>query len=295
MDLPPPTPAVLVVDSRCALAEGPAWFFQRLWWVDIHGNAIHEFDPASGTHTKHDTGRRVTVVVPASDGRFVIAGDDGVVVTEHPTKTGEQLAEFPEAGGETRFNDGKCDAQGRLWVGTMGLKAQPGAGSLYRLGRGARVLERMIPDVTISNGMTWSGDNRTMYYIDTPTQKVDAFDFDPSTGSISGRRTMAVMADSAGHPDGMTIDREGFVWVALWGGWSVVRINPSTGEIVERVGVPVEQVSSCCFGGDDLSELYITTAGGTNRDKAEPEPHAGGIFRYRPSVGGMPPHTFELE
>ncbi len=293
-DLPPPSPATLVVDARCALAEGPAWIQGRLYWVDIHGESIHQFDPESGEHSIHKTGRTVTVIVPTSDDRFLVCGADGVRVSDMPgtADEGELLSQYPGPEG-TRFNDGKCDPTGRLWVGTMATRGQGTVGTLYSFEAGKGLTAR-VPDVQISNGLAWSQDARTLYYIDTPTKRIDAFDFDPDSGAIKNRRPVFVVPEGMGAPDGMTIDREGFLWVALWGGWCVLRVDPRTGAVAERVTLPVEQVTSCTFGGDDLGTLYITTAGGTNKDKFKTEPHAGGIFQYHPAVGGRPINAFRI-
>jgi sugar lactone lactonase YvrE len=295
-DLPSPENADLAVNAHCALAEGPVWFRDRLWWVDIHGQAVHECDVMPGTHVKHDMGRRVTVVVPTEDNRIAFCGDTGIHVAETPGDSGKLIAEFPADSSRVRFNDGKCDGRGRLWIGTMGLKAESGMGTLYRFDprQDGATLTTRVPHVTISNGLAWSGDGRTMYYIDTPTRRIDAFSYDIGNGEISDRRPIFTVPEGAGNPDGMCIDAEDKLWVALWGGWSVLRIDPATGKMLQRIALPVEQVSSCCFGGDNLSTLYITTAGGTNPAKKASEPLAGGIFRFNTGTRGLPCATLGI-
>jgi sugar lactone lactonase YvrE len=189
------------------------------------------------------------------------------------------------------MNDGKCDAAGRFWAGTMALDERGGAGALYRLDPDGHV-ETMIDGVTISNGLDWSDDGRLMYFIDTPTQSVDVFDFDLASGRIANRRSFARIDPVDGAPDGLTLDAEGFVWVALWGGSRVRRYAPD-GALDSIVRVPATYVTSCAFGGADLGDLYITTARIklSEADRAS-QPLAGGLFRARPGVRGRPPHRF---
>jgi sugar lactone lactonase YvrE len=186
------------------------------------------------------------------------------------------------------MNDGRCDAAGRFWAGTMATDGRRGAGALYRLEQG-RAVERMVEGVSISNGIDWSLDGRLMYYIDTPEDRVDVFDFDPDTGSIANRRLFAKI-EGGGHPDGMTVDAEGGLWVALWGGSRVAHLLPD-GTPDGGVELPVAQVSSCCFGGSDLRDLYITTAW-EHLAAERREPHAGSLFRARPGVAGQPAHAY---
>lgn len=193
----------------------------------------------------------------------------------------------------TRFNDGKCDPAGRFWAGTMSLGSDPpGAGSLYVMDTDLSV-RRALEKVTISNGIVWSLDHSTMYYIDTPTREVSAFDYDIETGAISNRRAAVTIPEGYGSPDGMAIDVEGMLWVAVWGSSEVSRWDPTSGELLQTISVPATQVTACAFGGPDLDQLYITTARIRLDEQAlADQPHAGGLFRARPGVRGVEAYEF---
>ena len=187
-----------------------------------------------------------------------------------------------------RFNDGKCDPAGRFWVGTFDLEQKPHAGTLYRLDPDGS-LHVMLRGITNSNGIAWSLDKKLMYYIDTPTLTVQAFDYDHATGAIANPRVIIRIPEGAGFPDGMTIDAEGKLWVALWGGGAVHRYHPATGALLQAVAVPAPYTSSCAFGGPDLKTLYITTArGGLSPEQLEEFPESGNVFAVEPGVAGVP-------
>jgi len=191
---------------------------------------------------------------------------------------------------DIRFNDGACDARGRLWVGTMADDEGPGRGSLYRLDE--RGLEKVLSPVSISNGIDWSLDGRTMYYADSTDLRVYAFDFDVETGQLATQRTFIELDEGEGFPDGLTVDAEGCVWLAIWDGWRVRRYGPD-GEILGEFQLPVARPTSCAFGGSDLGALLITSAY-TRLDEAElaAQPDAGAVFAVRPGVGGRPANRF---
>ena len=208
-----------------------------------------------------------------------------------------ELIHDPEADKpENRFNDGKCDCSGRFWAGTMSKKLDSGygdsgpAGSVYCLEPDLRI-SRKIENVTISNGLGWSPDNGTLYYIDSPTKTVAAYDFDRRNGGISRKRVVVELPDGfVGMPDGMCVDAEGMLWIALWGGAGVTRWDPATGGLLQKLAVPALNVTSCVFGGTKLDELFITTARlGTD---TQAYPLAGGLFRVKPGVTGLPPFAF---
>jgi sugar lactone lactonase YvrE len=186
------------------------------------------------------------------------------------------------------MNDGACDSRGRFWAGTMHLDCVTCAGSLYRLDVTGEV-HVMCRDVTISNGIAWSPDDSLMYYVDTPTLGIDAFDYEPETGAIAGRRRIATIEDGAGSPDGLVVDAEGCIWVALWEGWALRRYGPD-GTHLATVEVPASRVTKPAFGGESLTDLYITTARPEEPDAAQP--HAGGLFLARPGVRGLAAHAF---
>jgi sugar lactone lactonase YvrE len=274
----------VVVAAECELGEGPVWDARsgRIAWVDILGRQVHLHDPTTGATESIATPLDVGAIVPRLAGGFMAALQDGFwVVGDGPAR---RVATVPEARPEIRFNDGKCDPAGRFWAGTMPYDEVSPAGSLYRLARDGSVAQ-VLDGVTISNGLAWSGDGTTLYYIDTPTRRVDAFAYDAATGEIANRRVAIEIPDGAGWPDGMTIDAEDGLWVALWGGSALHRYVD--GRLDRVITLPVSQPTSCAFGGPNLDQLYITSAwkGLSNAARRE-EPLAGGLFRIRPGVRG---------
>ena len=284
----------VVLDAHAELGEGPSWDPKtgRLIWVDITAEDVHRFDPMSGDDERFEIGQPVGAAVPASDGRIALAVSDGFSLLDPVTGGIERIAPAEAHLEDTMMNDGKCDPEGRFWAGTKDAVASRPIGSLYRLGADRRPVQ-MLKGLTVSNGLGWSLDRTRMYLIDSPTHRVDTFDFDIESGELSNRRPLAVFPEAWGLPDGMTVDEEGLLWVAFWGGSVVRRIDP-VGEVVSQVEFPVSQVTSCAFGGDDLSDLYVTTArDGLSEAQIAKEPLAGALFRVRPGVRGLPPHPFD--
>jgi len=285
--------ADLALDAHARLGEGPIWDAEggRLVWVDIHAEAVHLFDPSSGFDQVLQAGQHVGAAAVRSRGGLILAARDGFVLLDPATGAIEPFVAVKEDP-STRFNDGKCDAAGRFWAGTMAYAFTPGAGSFYRLDPDGSVTA-MFGDVAVSNGLGWSPDWRTMYYIDTPTRGVDAFDFDLAAGTIANRRrAVEIPREAGGLPDGMCVDAEGCLWVAIVRSGSVQRYTPD-GRLDRTVRLPTSGVTSCCFGGADLGDLYITTSAElVPEDQRTAQPHAGGLFICRPGVGGQPPCTF---
>ncbi|CAI6018673.1 SMP-30/gluconolactonase/LRE family protein [Cohnella sp. JJ-181] len=283
-----------LTDVKSALGEGPLWLpeAKQLLWIDIEGMCIHLYTPSTGARRRIPVGQRIGAVVPASDGRLACAMQRGFYYLDMRTERLEPIADPEVDLPGNRFNDGKCDPSGRFWAGTMPIEGEALTGSLYRLD-GDGTARRMFGDVGCSNGLGWSLDETVMYYIDTSTGRVDRFDYDAATGDIANRRTVCRIPPEQGYPDGMTVDREGMLWVAHWDGGCVTRWNPDTGECLEHVAVPASRVTSCCFGGDGLDLLYITTASvGLSEAQLRDEPLAGCVFVYAPGVGGMPAHVY---
>ncbi|MCI3920735.1 SMP-30/gluconolactonase/LRE family protein [Paenibacillus sp. TRM 82003] len=284
----------LVIDAKAPLAEGPNWDREKklLYWVDIVGQSVHIYDPVSGEDRTIPTGMMTGAVVKRSAGGLAIAAEQGVYALDPETELLELLVGSGEAD-TNRFNDGKCDAAGRFWVGTMPKAGGPPTGSFYCLEKDGR-LRHLFGDVGCSNGIAWSPDKKTMYYIDSPTKQVSAFDVDPETGEIANRRVALTIPEGEGVPDGMTSDDEGMLWIAQWGGWKVSRWDPRTGERLSEIAVPAAQVTSCAFGGDELDELYITTARvGLDEEALAKQPHAGGVFRIKLGVSGAASHPYQ--
>lgn len=280
----------VVVAAEAELGEGPVWDVRvnRLAWIDILGKAIHLTDPHNGETETIPVPLHVGAIAPRTDGGYVAALQDGFwVIGDGPAR---RIAEISGMDAHLRFNDGKCDPSGRFWAGTMAYAKTPGAASLYRLDIDGTVT-RVLDKVTISNGLAWSQDSTTMFYIDSPTQSIAAFRYESSTGSISDRRSLVDIPVSAGSPDGMTMDTEGGIWVALWGGSAVHRYLH--GRLDRIVDMPVSQPTSCSFGGPGLDELYVTSAwsGLTSQQRAA-QPLAGALFRVRVDVVGLPPFAY---
>jgi sugar lactone lactonase YvrE len=284
----------LVLDVQATLGEGAIWHTRerRLYWVDIELGRLHCYDPADGTDRVFELGQMVGTVVPRSRGGVMVALQDGFAAFDPQTGALTFWGDPEEHLPRNRFNDGKCDPAGRFWAGTISLDRERGAASLYCLEPDGRV-RTMWQGVTNSNGIAWSLDPVTMYYIDTPTQQVTAFDYDLASGHIANPRAVITIPADAGKPDGMTVDAEGMLWIALWEGSCVGRWNPRTGARLETILVPARRVTSCAFGGPQLDELYITTAriGLTEADLVR-QPHAGGLFRARPGIAGVTAFEF---
>ena len=287
------TDVELVLDARAELGEGPVWDARsgRLIWVDITAGVIHRTDPTTGADDTLDVGRTVGAAVPAADGRLAIAVDDGFWFADLETGELERIAPIPVSD-ELMMNDGKTDGAGRFWAGTKDAHGNRPLGSLYRLDPD-RSVTGMVDGVTISNGLGWSPDDTAMYYIDSPTHAVDVFRFDPASGSIADRRRLVELPREWGLPDGMTVDEDGFLWVAFWTGAAIRRLDPG-GTLVASIGFPVTLVTSCTFGGPELDELYVTTARvGLSDEELRDQPAAGGLFRLRPGVSGRRASPYE--
>jgi sugar lactone lactonase YvrE len=280
--------AELLGEAGTDLGEGPIWDAAAglVRWLDITGRRLLSTAPDTGMTEALALPSAVGVVVPRASGGLVAALEDGFWAIAEDGRV-ERLAAVEADDRGTRFNDGACDPQGRLWAGTMAWDATPGAGSLYRLDADGTVV-RVIEGVSISNGIGWSPDGATMYYVDSPTRRVDAFDFDGRDGTIEHRRTIITLGEGEGLPDGLAVDAEGAIWLAAWGGWAVRRHAPD-GTLEAILPLPVAQVSSCAFGGVDLDVLFVTSAReGLALDDRRAQPLAGRLFRTRPGVRGLP-------
>ncbi|MBU6302247.1 MAG: SMP-30/gluconolactonase/LRE family protein [Verrucomicrobia bacterium] len=281
----------LPVGSRVSSwGEGPLWWQDHLYYVDIESHEVVRFDPLSGAETVWQAGERVGCVVPRSGGGLVIAGDHGFSFLDPLSGAKSPIADpEPDKKPDNRFNDGKCDPAGRFWAGTISTVRKTGDARLYRLDPDLRVSECFGP-VTNSNGICWNAAADTLYYIDTPTRKVLAFDYDLATGSITSPRAVVDTAALGleGSPDGMTIDWLGHLWVAMCHGGCVVCLDPANGKMLESIRYPCVETTAPAFGGPDLRTLYVTTG----IKKGLEEPLAGRLFAVELPVRGMPAHAF---
>ncbi|MFB4316073.1 SMP-30/gluconolactonase/LRE family protein [Actinomadura sp. 21ATH] len=271
--------------AGATLGEGPVWdpVAERLLWVDILACEVRAYDPATGADALvRRTGQHVGAARPRAGGGLVANLRDGVGLYG-PDGSFRWLAELPAAG--CRGNDAAVGPDGALYAGTMAYDERPGAGVLRRVRPDGRVAT-VLDGVTISNGVAWSPDGRLMYYVDTPTGRIDVLDFDPAEGRVSERRPFAEVA-GPGSPDGLTVDAAGRVWVALWGGGRVLRFDPS-GKQEATIEFPAAQTTACAFGGPGLRDLYVTSAA-VGTDGAA---HAGALFVVPDAGEGLPAPAF---
>ncbi len=280
----------LILDAQATLGEGALWdgTSQRLLWVDILEKRVGLFDPQTKGNSMLQLDSFVGTVVPTAGGGLMVAVREGFARLDRATG---RLSRVDRPQGHdpsvVRFNDGKCDPFGRFWAGTMAIDEGPRRGALYCLDPDGRI-RRMLEKVSISNGIAWSLDRRRMYYIDTLTRSVVVFDYDFDTGAISNQRLAFEIPEKLGYPDGMTIDADGMLWIALWDGWAVSRWDPGTGRLLATVSLPVSRVTSCAFGGPGLTTLYITSARvGLSSAELERQPLAGGLFAWQTNIAGL--------
>ncbi|MFG3656931.1 SMP-30/gluconolactonase/LRE family protein [Streptomyces sp. NPDC047706] len=249
------TPCEVAVRAEAVLGEGPTWDTHagRLIWIDILGCRLHTYDPATGRRTTRTTHQHIGAAKPRAGGGMVLSLRDGVGLLD-PDGTFRRLHHDPVPG--RRANDAAVAPDGALWAGTMRYDEAPGGGTLSRVAPDGSV-EVVLDDVAVSNGTGWSPDGRLMYYVDSPTRRVDVFDH--ADGRVGRRRTLVEIEQGAGYPDGLTVDADGCVWVALWDGGAIRRYTPA-GELDRVLRLPVPRPTACAFGGADLTDLYITTA-----------------------------------
>lgn len=281
----------VAVVPAAQLGEGPRWdaATQTLLWVDIPAKLVQRYDPAAGTNTTQRVADVVSLALPRRRGGVVIGLPDGLHLLEGERSSLLAAIEPGEPG--TRTNDGACDVAGRLWVGTMALDERSSLGGLYRVDPDLSVTT-MLTGTTISNGLGWSPSGTSFYFIDSPTRRIDVFDFDLATGALENRRQLAAVEVEGAVPDGLNVDAEGGVWVALHGGWGLRRYSPD-GELIAEVRLPVARITSCCFGGPDLRDLYVTTRReGLSQAEQAAQPLAGALLRLDVGVTGLPTHAF---
>jgi len=277
----------LLYDAKAYLGEGPIWDArtQTLYWLDILNKRIY-----AGVDILFEADEFIGCIAPHENGGLVLTKRLSFASLEVDPVRSALLLSLTDEPSNNRFNDGKCDPRGRFIAGTMDMNETDPTGSLYSFD--GKSITKLLGDVTISNGMAWSTDHKTFYYIDTPTREVKAFDYDLETGAIANPRVALYIPESLGWPDGMTSDMQGNLWIAMWGGAQITKWNPNTGELLEQISVPAMNVSSCVFGGKDMNELFVTSARkGLDEDTLKRYPLTGGVFRLETNVEGMP--TFE--
>ena len=301
-----------VLTARARLGEGPVWDArsQLLYWVDIYNHRVHQFNPETGRNRFIDVGETVGAIAlvesdpaKAESETLIMALRHGLAYLDLSTGQVTPITTVEADKPCNRFNDGKCDTQGRFWIGSMSSEGKEGA--LYRYGKAMsasndakdhstedKPFERMESGLEISNGLGWSPDNRTFYLTDSPLQTIFSYRFDAETGSIGDRRVFIDLTHESFFPDGLTIDVEGCLWVAMWDGWCVVRFDP-TGKEMSRIQLPVQRPTSCTFGGKELNRLYITTASvGLSEAEIQTSFWSGDLFCVETDTTGLPTHRF---
>jgi len=282
----------LAFDVGAGLGEGALWDWRhdRLLSVDIRAGRVLVSDPSDGTTRSIEVGQPVSAALLRGEDELLLAVRDGFATLELDSGKFEPLVAVESGNSANRMNDAACDARGRCFAGTMAFDATPGAGTLYRLDPDLSVHTLLSP-LTISHGIGWSPGGGLMYHVDTGPGVIDVHDYDEDTGAISNRRRLVDSEPGWGVPDGLTMDAEGGIWVAFWGGGAVRRFG-ADGEVTETIEVPATNVTKPAFGGSELDQLYVTTAElETGHAKHEVD-QGGAIFVFEPGVRGTPAQAF---
>jgi len=280
-----------IYESQCVLGESPMWHAERksCFWVDIEQGILYEYSWLNQKIKTRKFNNRLPLAVQGKENDLIISLDGKIARFNLETEKTEWLSDVADDS-EIRCNDGACDSKGRLWIGTMHLKQHKSAGALFRVDRNLKI-EKKWKETTVSNGIAWSLDNSRMYFIDSPTQKVQSFFFDEKTGDITFEKDAIIIPSDTGSPDGMAIDEEGMLWIAQWGGFGIYRWNPDNGKLLEKIEIPVPQVSSCAFVGDNLDHLIVTTARENMKDdELKKYPASGNVFLVKIGVKGILPN-----
>ena len=280
--------AEILYPSQCILAESPFWHPERkcCYWVDIENGVLYEYNWLSKATRSWKFNAKLPLAVQGKDDELILALNAGIAKFNLESEQTKQLLDVEPLSSGNRCNDGASDSEGRLWIGTMSLQHTKGAGALYCVGVDHKV-QKKRGYISVSNGIVWSLDNKRMFYIDSPTQMVQSFLFEEEKGNIVFEKNAIEIPADMGSPDGMAIDEEGMLWIAHWGGFGVYRWNPNDGKLLSKIDLPVPQVSSCAFVGDESDYLLITTA----RENMPPEdvkkyPESGDVFIIKTDVKG---------
>ena len=284
----------IIVDAQVKLGEGPAWDVSRgcLWWVDIPTGRLHGYLPETGQDNFIELGQPLGCVAPCRSGRLILGMKNGLATLSLDTIQLDWMAHPESHLPENRFNDGKCGPDERFLAGTMDNNEKDATGALYSLSPGG-VLKTLRTGVRISNGLTWSPDYKTLYYIDTPTRAITAYDYDLANGNIANPRIVITIPDGFGWPDGMTSDKQGRLWVALWGGAAITVWDAEKGQLLQKIDFPAKNITSCAFGGSEQNTLYVTSARqGLSATDLTTFPASGSLFQVRTNLEGLPTFVF---
>lgn len=287
-----------VTNQISLLGEGPVWDERknRIIWLDILAGKIHQYYPQTAEYRSIATGQYVGAVTLTENDKLLGALHHGFYEIDEKTGNKNFLVDPEVHLPDNRFNDGKCDPNGRFWAGTMHIPETEVTGNLYVLENDGTVSHK-ISDIGCSNGLAWNSTGDTLYYIDSPTRQVVAYDYSLETAEITNRRVVITISEGGGFPDGMTIDAEDQLWVALWDGWKLIRVNPATGEVTDQIDLPVARITSAVFGGPDYGDLYITSAKvGLDDTQLKDQPLAGSLFVVENvGVKGRPAFRYRRE
>ena len=278
----------LLYEIKATLGEGPVWDArtETLYWIDIFNKRIY----ANGD-VFFEADETIGCLSVRKSGGLIFTQRFSFWTCESDSSNLTLLSSLADEPANNRFNDGKCDPHGRFLAGTMDMGEKDPNGSLYSFD--GKVVTKLWSNVTISNGLAWSPDHKTLYYIDTPTHEVKAFDYHLESGTVANMRVVVALPKPLGFPDGMTSDLQGNLWIAMWGGAKITKWNPGTGQLLEQIPVPAKNVSSCVFGGKNMNELYITSArAGLDEEILNEYPLTGSVFRLETNVEGMPAFEF---
>lgn len=287
--------AELFYEMQATLGEGPVFdaHSNRLFWTDILGKQLHCYSFRDHQLRTIQAGNHIGAFAIKDEKTLLIAADNGFSFLDLDTETFTFIHDPEAALPLNRFNDGKCDANGRFWAGTMEFSPSSPSGSLYRLDADLEV-SKMASELMIANGLAWNKDHTTMYHVDSGRNELYAYDFDLEAGTIGNKRLLRRFEERDGTPDGIAIDRDDCLYIAMWGGSKVIRFNPNSCEIMEEISIPAPHVTSVTFGGEDFKTLYITTArDGLSSEQLDRSPLSGSVFRADVETPGMPLPLFQ--
>jgi sugar lactone lactonase YvrE len=284
--------ATMLYPAQCYLGEGPLWHPERktCFWVDIEGKTFYEYKWKEKAVRSRSLDHRVSFIVQDRDNNLIVGLEGGIARYDLREDTLTWLLDIEKELDKHRCNDGKVDKMGRLWLGTLHRDFHEGTGSLYCIDEKIQLSKKQT-GFTIANGLAWSPNNTTLYFIDSPTKKVKAFHYTEGTGQIAYEKVAIDIPLDLGSPDGMAIDEEGMLWIAHWGGFGVYRWDPVTGKLIDKIAVPAPNVSSCAFVGDNLDHLLITTARqDLNEEDLKKYPESGDVFIQQVNTKGTLPN-----
>lgn len=283
-----------VAEARALLGEGPTWSPRDglLYWVDILTPSIHVFDASTRVDVEHKLGSMVSLAIPKATGGLLVATPGGLMTFDSESKRLSPICHPESDRPGNRYNDGKCDRMGRLWIGTLDMGTAANRGNLFRVDPDGS-WKKMDTGFTVANGLGWSPDNKFMYFTDSARRTVYIYDFDLRTGTIANRRSLITLDASDGTPDGLTVDEDGCLWIAVWDAWRISRFSPE-GKELQRIKMPVPRPTSCCFGGTNLDTLYVTSASVRLNEQTQLlSPQSGSLFAITINgVRGLPDTMF---